>query len=366
MSLRMVKLLVAEDHREQALEILDSHDVTPRWCMPVEGGRAMIDMILPAEGNEPILDDLEAAFRDTEEFRLLFFALEATLPRLQEKDSEEEDEGQGPSGGEDASRRPGLPSSLRTGEVEDEEKWVPSRINREELYADLADSSQASGYYLTMVALSSVVASAGLLLGDGAVIIGAMVIAPLIGPNLGVAFGTTLGDLRLGRDALLASFYGAAVAFAVALAAGVALSVDPAGSEIVGRTRLTYEHLALALAAGAAGAISLTRGVGTGLVGVMVAVALLPPLANAGLLLGDGHWQPGIGALVLVVGNVVCVNLAATVAFLAQGVRPNTWWEEERRTGAVWTASLLWGGLLVLLMIVIWFAWGGEPASTPG
>ncbi len=365
MSLRMVKLLVAESHRDRALEILDVHEVTPRWCMPVEGGRAMIDMILPGEGNEPILDDLQEAFGNTEEFRILFFAVEATLPRIQEKEEDESGEAEG-GPGPGKPQPPGLPASLRTGEVEEEEKWVPSRINREELYTDLADSSRTTGYYLTMVALSSVVASAGLLLGDGAVIIGAMVIAPLIGPNLGVSFATTLGDLRLGRDAFLASVFGAAVAFAVALAAGIGLSVDPTEAEIVGRTRLTYEHLALALAAGAAGAISLTRGVGTGLVGVMVAVALLPPLANAGLLLGDGHWQLGVGALVLVLGNVVCVNLAATVAFLAQGVRPNTWWEEERRSGAVWTASLLWGGLLVALIVVVWFAWGGEPPGLPG
>ncbi len=364
MSLRMVKLLVAEEHRDRALEILDAHGVASRWCMPVEGGRSMIDMILPGAGNEPILDDLEEAFGSSEDFRILFFSLEATLPRIEEKEEDEPPESKdGPA--EEDSRVPGLPASLRTGEVEEEKKWVPARINREELYTDLADSSRTSAYYLIMVALSSVVASAGLLLGDGAVIIGAMVIAPLIGPNLGVSFATTLGDLRLGRDALLASAYGAAVAFAVALLAGLALTVDPYGSEILGRTRLTYEHLALALAAGAAGAISLTRGVGTGLVGVMVAVALLPPLANAGLLLGDGHWAAGVGALILVLGNVVCVNLAATVAFLAQGVRPNTWWEGKRRSGAVWTASLLWGGLLVALVVVVWLAWGGEPPGLP-
>lgn len=342
MTLRLVRLVVGEDCREEALGILEEHEVTTRWVLPGSDQLIVIEMVLPGEGNEPILDSLEKRFRDREYFRLLFLPLQAVVPRMEEPEEEESEE-EGP-----------------TSEAEEEESRVPARINREELYADLSDSAETTPYYLIMVALSAVVACAGLRLGDGAVIIGAMVIAPLIGPNLGVAFATTLGDLQLGRGALLASIAGALTAFGVALLVGVLFGVDPQGVEVVSRTRLTYDNLALALAAGAAGAISLTRGVGTGLVGVMVAVALLPPLANAGLLLGGGYGQLGLGALLLVAGNVVCINLAATAAFLIQGVRPNTWWDEGNRTRAVWAASLLWTGLLVALVVVIWLTWDGE------
>jgi uncharacterized hydrophobic protein (TIGR00341 family) len=363
MTLRLAKLLVPADQLDAALEILDEHQATVRWSSSLEDGRAMVDVVLPAAGNEPILDALEEAFRESEGFRILFFPLEATVPRLvRPEEEEEEEEGKKESDTPDTGR---VPSALAADAEEEHPSRILARINREELYADLAESSRTTGYYLIMVALSSVVASAGLLLGDGAVIIGAMVIAPLIGPNLAVGLATSLGDLKLGKEALMASINGAVLAFLVALAAGILLTVDPEGSEIFGRTRLTYEHLTLALAAGAAGAISLGQGVGSGLVGVMVAVALLPPLANAGLLLGDGHWEQGMGAMALVAGNVVCVNLAATATFLLQGVRPNTWWEEDVRKKAVRRAFVLWGLLLLALVLVVWFAWGGEPPSLP-
>jgi uncharacterized hydrophobic protein (TIGR00341 family) len=349
MTLRLVRLVLKEECREEALSILEEHDVSTRWVLPGSDGLVVIEMVLPREGNEPILDSLEDRFRDRESFRLLFVPLQAVVPRMEEPEEREEDDHED--------------HEPETSESEKESR-VPARINREELYADLRDSSKTTPYYLVMVALSAVVACAGLRLGDGAVIIGAMVIAPLIGPNLGVAFATTLGDLKLGREALWASTAGALTAFGVALLAGIFFGVDPDGTEVVSRTSLTYDNLALALAAGAAGAISLTRGVGTGLVGVMVAVALLPPLANAGLLLGGGYGQMGGGALLLVLGNVVCINLAATAAFLIQGVRPNTWWDEGTRKRAVWAASILWTLLFLGLVVVIWLTWDAE--ASPG
>lgn len=352
MSLRLVKLLVSTSSRDRAYEILDDHNVTARWAVTMEGERLMIEMVLPGEGNEPILDDLENAFRDQDGFRLLFFPLEAAVPRIGEV--EEEDEA------DDA------PSSMATGDGEQDEdngKKKPkafSRVNREELYTNLSDSAEPSTFYMAMVALSAVVASAGLIMGDGAVIIGAMVIAPLIGPSLAVAFATTLGDLKLGRRAITTSILGAVIAFGLSLLVGWVVTVDPEGSEVISRTRLTFGHLALALAAGAAGALAMTRGAGTGLVGVMVAVALLPPLANSGLLLGAGYLDLGLGALLLVAGNLVCLNLAATAVFLILGIRPNIWWEDEARRKAIWIAGLLWGSLLVVMVLLVVFFWGGE------
>ena len=418
MSLRLLKVLVDEDHCDQLLDTLDEHGVGVHWSTRLDGRLVAVDAVVDAAGNEPLMDALHQQFADTDRFRLLFFALEATLPRIEESEEEpqEESEGDEPDdeapeevgGGppererepDDESARdepagdkpdddqsttdeasgdrprprflksgphpetPGSPSQvIRSATPRETPWWAPKRINREELYTDVAEMADADPNYIIMTALSAVVATAGLLLGDGAVIIGAMVIAPLIGPSMGLAFATTLGDLEMGWKSLLASLSGVATAFIVSLLAGLAMTVDPEGSEIFGRTRLTYEHLALALAAGAAGALALTQGRGAGLVGVMVAVALLPPLANAGLLLGDGHVTQGVGALVLVTGNVVCVNLAATATFLILGVRPNTWWEDTLRKRAVWFAAFLWGLMLLALMVIVWIAWGGEAPS---
>lgn len=339
-ALRLVQLLVAEEHREQAMEILRADERSPQWNTALGDGRVMIQAILPAAGNEPVLDELESAFRDTEGYRILFLPLEATVPRLEDDPAEEDSEEEGTP-------------EIRGAEEEVGSEKVPARINREELYSDVVENSRSTPFYLAMVALSAVVACAGLMLDDVAVIIGAMVIAPLIGPSMGIALATTLGDLKLGRSALWASATGVSVAFGVAALAGAFLPVDPGGTEIAGRTELTWGHLTLALAAGAAGAASMAQGVGAVLVGVMVAVALLPPLAAAGLLLGSGEVEAGIGALLLTAGNVVSVNLAATAAFLIQGVRPLDWWEGERRTRALWVAAGLWGGLLAALAALI-------------
>lgn len=338
MSLRLLRVLVDPEKGEEIERVLEEHGDPPRWRYSVDDRRVILDVMLRGEGNEPLLETLEKRFGASEGFRLALLPVHATVPRIEEPKEEE-------------------------GEQSDEEgpeaaKPIPARISREELYTELSSSAKGSPYYLVMVALSAVVASAGLLMGDTAVIIGAMVIAPLLAPNLTLSFATTLGDLELGRSALKASLAGVAVAFSVSALAGVALTVDPEGAEIASRTRVSFGHVALALAAGAAGALSLTRGTGVGLVGVMVAVALLPPLAAAGLLIGAGLWTPGIGALLLVTANVACVNLAAIGCFLVQGIRPLSWWEEGRARRATVVAVTLWAGLVVALLAIIWIAWG--------
>lgn len=339
MSLRLLKILVPEEQRSLVLDILDEYDVGPRWCSSPAAGRVVVDAILPGSGNEPVLDALEERLAGNDGTRLTLLPVEATIPRLEER--EEPGEAEAEAGGTDQNGR-----------------RIPDRINREELYADIAGPATASRYYLVMVGLSAVVASAGLMMGDTAVIIGAMVIAPLLGPNMALAFATTLGDLDLGRSALVSTAAGVAVAFGVAVLIGFFLAVDPSGPEIAPRTEPGFGHLALALAAGAAGALALTRGLSEGLVGVMVAVALLPPLAAAGLLIGAGEFIPGAGALLLVAANVACVNLAAIGSFLIQGIRPLTWWDEKRAKRATWIAAGLWAGLVAGLTAIIWWTLG--------
>jgi hypothetical protein len=96
---------------------------------------------------------------------------------------------------------------------------------------------------------------------------------------------------------------------------GLAGSVDPTASAgLAPRTEVGLASIALALASGGAAVLSLTGNVPIALVGVMVAVALLPPTATLGLMVGDGHWGPAAGAALRLAVNVVCVNLAAIPA----------------------------------------------------
>ena len=110
--------------------------------------------------------------------------------------------------------------------------------------------------------------------------------------------------------------------------------------------------IVLALAAGSACALAYTTVAPAALTGVMVAVALLPPLVVVGLLTASGELGSAAGALLLVATNVICVNLAGVVTFLWQGIRPRTWWEANRARQATWRAVAIWLTLLIILGIL--------------
>jgi uncharacterized hydrophobic protein (TIGR00271 family) len=137
------------------------------------------------------------------------------------------------------------------------------------------------------------------------VIIGAMVIAPLLGPNVALSFATTLGDADLSRRALRANAIGLASAIALPIIMGLLLSsfpeiiepdITPDLPEIESRTRVGLQDVIIALVAGAAGGFAFTTGISTALVGVIIAVALLPPLASLGLLMGAGFFTEALGS----------------------------------------------------------------------
>jgi len=138
-----------------------------------------------------------------------------------------------------------------------------------------------------MVVLSSLVAAIGILRDNVAIIIGAMVIAPLLGPNVALSLATTLGDEKLGRTALKTLVVGILVVMAVSVSVGVFVPFDITTlHEVITRTEVGLGDIALALSSGMAGTLSFTTGLSTTLIGVMVAVALLPPLVTSGLLCG--------------------------------------------------------------------------------
>jgi len=204
-----------------------------------------------------------------------------------------------------------------------------------------------------LIALSAVVASVGLLKDDIAVVIGAMVIAPLYGPNAALAVGTSLGDAKLIGGALKALCVGLGITIAVSTVVGVLRPVDSELSSIASRTVVGYADVVLALSAGAAGAFAFTAGRARALTGVVVAVALLPPVAAAGLLLGDGQPHLAIGSLLLAAVNLICINLAAVSAFALQGVQPRAWWKAERARRASRVAGAIWLTLLVMLVVIL-------------
>ncbi len=119
-----------------------------------------------------------------------------------------------------------------------------------------------------------------------------------------------------------------------------------------GCTQVGFGDILVALAAGSAGTLAFTRGLAGAVIGVMVAVALMPPLVVCGMLLGAGHFAPALGAFFLLAVNLVCVNLAGVGIFLLQGVRRRSWWAAERAKKATWKAVVVWAVLLAVLILM--------------
>ncbi|WP_316967012.1 DUF389 domain-containing protein [Candidatus Methanocrinis natronophilus] len=132
---------------------------------------------------------------------------------------------------------------------------------------------------------------------------------------------------------------------------GSFLQVDPGGSEIASRTVVGLGDVALA--SGSAGALAFTTGVSATLIGVMVAVALLPPLVAFGLLMGSGNESLAWGAMLLFVANFIAINLSGVATFLAQGIRPQRWSQAKRAKRASIAAMVLWILMLAHLVYII-------------
>ena len=118
------------------------------------------------------------------------------------------------------------------------------------------------------------------------------------------------------------------------------------------RPSLDYGGIVLALASGAAAALSVTTGLSATLVGVMVAVALLPPAATLGIM-AAGNPDLAAGAAMLLGANIACINLAAQLVFVAKGIRPRLWHERESARKAVAVSLATWIILLVALVIIV-------------
>jgi uncharacterized hydrophobic protein (TIGR00341 family) len=328
MALRVMQIYIPGDPQVQLDEVLEGHEILGRW-RDDDGSRVMVQLVLPAEETEPVMDRFEDRFGTKEGFHIVLFPIEAARPQQEKPDEAEYD-------------APTRAPAERVG-----------RVSRDELYNEVTDGLNVDRGMVAMAALSAAVAAVGLIRGDVAVIIGAMVIAPLLGPNIALSLGTTLGDYRLIGDALRTNLAGVSVAFLLAVLIGVIFTIDPAGSEIASRKNADFGQVALALGAGAAGTLAYTRGLSGAVIGVMVAVALMPPLVTSGMLLGEGEFDGAGGAMMLTLANVVGINLASTGMFLAQGVRPRRWYDAQRARRRAFEAIALWLALLALLVAIL-------------
>ncbi|NOZ91705.1 TIGR00341 family protein [bacterium 3DAC] len=228
------------------------------------------------------------------------------------------------------------------------------RISRQELYVSMFSKATLSFSNILMVILSAIVAGIGLYKNDPAVIIGAMVMAPFLGPNMALGLGVTLADTRLIFESIKTLFVMLIVAFVLGIIMGWSLPVNPNIPQIASRTDVDILAVIVALASGAAGTLSAITGEMASLVGVMVAVALLPPFMVFSMLLGAGYFSSAFGALMLFFANIIGVNLASVTLFNIYGITPMTWWDKRKAQILSAAAYGLWFLLLLFLITIIY------------
>jgi uncharacterized hydrophobic protein (TIGR00341 family) len=337
MSLRLVEISIPEDRLEAVVELAADENVFLFDKDSSSPGRYLVKLVLHTEDTEGLMERLSRRFSSVEGFRAVILPVDATLPMIEEKKSGVAENETDPGNGEGGNRS-------RLG------------VSKEELHSSISDRAKFSWVFITFVGLSTIVAAFGLIRDNIAVVIGAMVIAPLLGPNVGLSLASALGDRKLGRSALVTLLLGMLLALAISFGIGTAIRPDPGTSQILMRTDVHFYDMILALSAGAAGVLAFTSGVSSTLIGVMVAVALLPPLVTLGLMLGSGDYRLASGALLLLITNLICINLAGVAVFYMQGVRPRKWWEIDKARRASRRALAVWSILLAVLVVVIYLS----------
>jgi len=329
MSKRIVEIVLPEGKANDIVELLYERELEGFWQIPMNGNKATVRILLSNGEVEAVLDILEPFLETLPDATAVLLDVAAAIPR---KSSE---------------------NNIDDTEDIEEGKNGSERISRHELYNDISSSVGISNTFLIMTLLSAIVAAIGLLRNDMGIIIGAMVMAPLLVPNVAVALASTLGDTELVLKGLKATGVGFTLAIITSIIIGLIFPVDPTSTAIAARTHIQVSDLLLAMASGAAGVLAFTSGGQLSLIGVMVAVALMPPLVTAGLLVGSGNPQLGIKALELTLTNVICVNIAGILTFIMQGISPATWWEKHKASKARKKALLIWSLLLFLLAYVL-------------
>ncbi|MGC8839313.1 MAG: DUF389 domain-containing protein [Anaerolineae bacterium] len=217
-----------------------------------------------------------------------------------------------------------------------------------EVYRALRLGARPNINYFVLIALSSIIATLGLVQGSAAVIIGAMLVAPLMTPILAISLGIVLGEVGILRSATESALKGVAASIGIAAFLDLLVPNVLPGAEILARTHPTMLDLAVALASGAAGAYAVARKeVAAALPGVAIAAALMPPLCTVGIGLASGWGAVASGALLLFVTNLVAINLAGSVVFLLLGFRPRLG-ERHRR---LWFRRGLTVSVLLFLLI---------------
>lgn len=323
--MRLIQVLIPKGDRADVLAALDEEGID--YAVWEETGRgdfeALVSFPVPESGVEPILDNLHSVGIKENSYTIVM-PTETVV-------------------------------SERIGALKD--RYQGYRISRDELVARAEDLAPASSTFFIFLVVSTLIATTGLLLNSAATIIGAMVIAPLMGPAISASVGAVLVDTDMTSRGVTLQVTGLLAAILAAAVLGLLLKetvlLPPVDirtiPQVLERTSPNFLSLFLALGSGVAGAVSIIRGTGSALVGVAIAVALIPPAATAGLGVAWGYPDVVLTAGVLVLVNLLAINLSALILLWAAGYRPE---KREHATRALRAVRIRIATILIGLILL--------------
>ena len=338
--MKIIEIIADPGHHDTILGIAEQQQVEDVWSTPNnEDGRIITRLLVSPDKRQKVLDALQTILHNAENYRVLILPLDTVLPKPAETDIK--------------SLSPEQQEEEKT--KEKERKKAALMTTREEILAQVEKDAQLDNNFILLVILSAIVAAIGLLENNIAVIVGAMVIAPLLGPNIAFSLGASLGETDLVIESLKSIFVGIIIAVLFSVGIGLIWPGDFDSLELMSRTDVEYSGTAIALASGAAASLSLVSGTSSVLVGVMVAVALMPPAVTIGLMLSIGETNHALGAALLLAVNIVCINLSSKLVFLFRGIKPRTWLEAHKAKQSRLLYIGAWIVMLLLLFVTIYF-----------
>lgn len=210
--------------------------------------------------------------------------------------------------------------------------WFIRGVDHAEVLRQIAEDSGWSGRYALLIVVSAGLSLLGLLIPSVAVVIGGMLLSPLMMPIIGLGFGIATLDFNEIRRSAVALGAGSLIAILLCVVMVAISPVQTITSEIAARTQPTLFDLLVALLAAIAGAYALIRGRGNSVVGVAIAIALMPPLAVVGFGIATWNWTIFAGSLLLFVTNAITIALTAALVARVYGFgshlsRHHTGWQ---------------------------------------
>lgn len=196
------------------------------------------------------------------------------------------------------------------------------KIDHKQVRLNIQANALPSKTFFIMNALAAIIAGYGLLTNSSAVVIGAMLVAMMLGPISGIALSLIDNRWILFRTALTTLSLGILMIYAIGIILGL-INIDvPITHEILSRTQPTIMDLMIALAGGAAGAFaSVSPRLSVAVVGVAVATALVPPLVASGILFAHMEWRNAANAFILAATNIIAIQVSSSLVLWVAGFR---------------------------------------------